>query len=129
MSGKKRTYGHPRFTPLHLRWLIQLLIAPNFFCSSLFLLQKKWYRHLQGIGGTINCASCLYSPKFVNEATVHKCECISRWLWIAGVSYMRWGHGWDIFKGYCGLLYFCRLTLYFIGLLSLFSKSKILKYC
>ncbi len=89
MSGKKRTYGHPRFTPLHLRWLIQLLIAPNFFCSSLFLLQNKWYRHLQGIGGTITCASCLYSPKFVNEATVHNVSAL------AGGCELQVFHIWD----------------------------------
>jgi len=29
-------------------------MAPKFFCRSLFLLQNKWYRHLQGIEGTIS---------------------------------------------------------------------------
>ncbi len=37
------------------------------FCSSLFMLQKMWYRQLQGTESTISCAFCPYSPKLLTR--------------------------------------------------------------
>lgn len=41
-----------------MQLLVSFCLAPNGFCSSLFVQQKKHYRHLQGIQNTICCAFC-----------------------------------------------------------------------
>ncbi len=45
----------------------EILHGTLLFCSSLFMLQKMWYRQLQGTESTISCAFCPYSPKLLTR--------------------------------------------------------------
>ncbi len=44
-----------------------ILHGTSLFYGSLFMLQKMWYRQLQGNESTISCAFWPYSPKLVNK--------------------------------------------------------------